>query len=123
MAKSSNQPLVSINKLLTFQGYVGFAFIVISLLLWLTQTLIPFWQSAAIAREMGITKTFTFGILELQNWAPIGHQNYVAGYLVLILPLLSVLIWLNEGKKRWFWSVALLLGLINFYTTSSRGDY
>jgi O-antigen ligase len=114
-------PLVSIHKLLTFQGYVGFAFIVISLLLWFTQTLIPFWQSAAIARAMGITKTFTFGILELQNWAPIGHQNYVAGYLVLILPLLSVLIWLNEGKKRWFWSVALSLGLIDFYTTSSRG--
>ncbi len=114
-------PLVSIHKLLTFQGYVGFAFIVISLLLWFTQTLIPFWQSAAIARAMGITKTFTFGILELQNWAPIGHQNYVAGYLVLILPLLSILIWLNENKKRWFWSVALLLGLIDFYTTSSRG--
>ena len=114
-------PLVTINKLLTWQGYVGFAFIVISLLLWLTQTLIPFWQSAAIAREMGITKTFTFGILELQNWGPIGHQNYVAGYLVLILPLLSVLIWLNEGKKRWFWGVGLSLGLIDFYTTSSRG--
>ncbi|UAJ73123.1 O-antigen ligase family protein [Synechocystis sp. PCC 7339] len=119
--KIQPQPLVTIKKLLTLQGYVGFAFIIISLLLWFTQTLIPFWQSAAIAKEMGLTKTFSFGVLELQNWAPIGHQNYVAGYLVLILPLLSVLIWLNQGKKRWFWAMALALGLIDFYTTSSRG--
>lgn len=119
--KVQPKPLVTINKVLTFQGYLGFTFIIISLLLWLTQTLIPFWQTAAIAREMGVSKTFSFGVLELQNWAPIGHQNYVAGYLVLILPLLSVLTWLNEGKKRWFWATGLLLGLIDFYTTSSRG--
>ncbi len=119
--KVQPNPMAAIKKLLTFQGYLGIAFIVISLLLWFTQTLIPFWQTAALAKEAGINQTFTFSILELQNWAPIGHQNYVAGYLVLILPLLSLLTWLDEGKKRWFWALGLLLGLIDFYTTSSRG--
>lgn len=45
----------------------------------------------------------------------------MVGYLVLILFLLSVLIWFNEGKKCWFWSVVLLLGLIDFYIISFWG--
>jgi len=119
--KSRPQPLVAIQGLLTFQGYIGVGFIVISLLLWFTQTLMPFWQRAEQFQAAGVKIRFSFTELELQNWAPIGHQNYVAGYLILILPLLLILAVMNQGKARWFWAMAFGLGLVDFYTTGSRG--
>jgi O-antigen ligase len=119
--KSRPQPLAAMQGLLTFQGYVGASFIGVSLLLWLTQTLIPFWQQAQQFQAAGVKLRFSFTALELQNWAPLGHQNYVAGYLILILPLLLILAWINQGKSRWFWGICLGLGLVDFYTTSSKG--
>ena len=115
------QPLLALQALLAFQGYLGVAFILISLVGWWAQTLMPFWQRAAVLQSAGVTLTFSFSELMLRNWAPIGHQNYVAGYLVLILPLLLLLAWQAEGKRRWFWLASFVVGLGDFYTTSSRG--
>ena len=110
-------------KLLVYQGYLNIAFIVVSLFLWTTQTLLP--QMAVInnAKKLGVNLSFDFGNLESRNWAPIGHQNYVAGYLLLALPLLLALSLLDSGKRRWLWIMGLILGLIDFYTTSSRGGW
>ncbi|MGA1621763.1 MAG: hypothetical protein ACO36E_03425, partial [Synechocystis sp.] len=118
---SRPQPLAAMGSLLTFQGYVGVGFIGVSLLLWLTQTVLPFWRQAREFQAAGVKLQFSFNVLELQNWAPLGHQNYVAGYLILILPLLFLLAWINQGKARWFWGIALGLGLGDFYSTGSRG--
>ncbi len=109
--------------LLVKQGYLNIAFIVVSLGLWITQTWLP--QLALInqAKQLGVNLSFNFATLELRNWAPLGHQNYVAGYLVLALPLLIALSLIESGKKRWLWGAATVLGLINFYTTSSRGGW
>ena len=110
-------------KLLVYQGYLNIAFIIVSLFLWTTQTLLP--QMAVInnAKKLGVNLSFDFGNLESRNWAPIGHQNYVAGYLLLALPLLLALSLLESEKRRWLWITGLILGLIDFYTTSSRGGW
>ena len=110
-------------KLLIYQGYLNIAFIVVSLFLWTTQTWLP--QLAIInkAKETGVNLSFDFTNLESRNWAPIGHQNYVAGYLLLALPLLIGLSLIESGKRRWLWVTGIILGLVNFYTTSSRGGW
>jgi tetratricopeptide (TPR) repeat protein len=110
-------------QLLVYQGYLNIAFIVVSLFLWTTQTFLPQMEVINNAKAVGVNLSFDFGNLESRNWAPIGHQNYVAGYLLLALPLLFALSLLESGKRRWLWITGLLLGLIDFYTTSSRGGW
>jgi hypothetical protein len=107
--------------LLVFQGYLSFAFILLSLALWFSQTLLPHLNLLQQFQALGVQQRFSFGTLELRNWAPIGHQNYVAGYLLLALPLLLALGLTELGKKRWFWFSGVGLGLLDLYTTSSRG--
>lgn len=109
------------HSLLIFQGYLCFAFILVSLALWLGQTLLPQLNLLQQFQTLGVQEQFSFNTLELRNWAPIGHQNYVAGYLLLALPLLLALGLTETGKKRWFWFSGVGLGLLNLYTTSSRG--
>ncbi len=104
-------------QLLRAQGYLTVAFIGVSLGLWLGTTLLPAWLHQT---------HFTPDALELRNWAPFGHQNYVAGYLLLALPLVGVLALEAEPGAPWwrsrpFWCGVLLLGLVNLYTTFSRG--
>jgi uncharacterized protein involved in response to NO len=110
-------------EILVKQGYVSFAFIVVSLFLWFNDTLLPELARINSVKQQGVALSFDFSVLELRNWAPIGHQNYVAGYLLLCLPLLTGLIIAESGKKRWFWACGLFLGLIALYTTSSRGGW
>jgi len=110
-------------RLLIFQGYLNLAFIIISLLLWTIQTLLPELANLKTLNQYGVNLTFDFSVLELRNWAPLGHQNYVAGYLLLALPLLVGLSILQTGKQRWVWIIGVVLGLINLYTTSSRGGW
>jgi len=109
------------DSLLVKQGYLSFAFIILSLLLWTTQTLIPYLTQSQKFKELGVNLSFSFSNLELRNWAPIGHQNYVAGYLILALPLFFLLTISSTGKQRLLWLMASVLGLVNLYTTSSRG--
>lgn len=111
-------------KLLTLQGYLNLAFILVSLYLWLTQTYFPeINRLSTLQQQYGIPFSYDFGQLELRNWAPLGHQNYVAGYLLLCFPVLLTLGILKNGWQRWFWLGGFLLGVINLYTTNSRGGW
>ena len=111
------------SHLLLKQGYLILAFIIISLLFWLTQTVIPYFTQLGEFQRLGVNLTFSFNTLELRNWAPIGHQNYVGGYLVLALPLLGILALKSQGKQRIVWGISLGFGILDLYSTSSRGAW
>lgn len=108
-------------KLLRYQAILGCVFIVASLGLWFFQTYLPELSRLEQLQQFGIPETFNFNRLSLRNWHPIGHQNYVAGYLLLILPLLGGFSLISQGLWRWLWISGCLLGIVNLYTTSSRG--
>ncbi|MEP0819829.1 O-antigen ligase family protein [Trichocoleus desertorum] len=110
-------------RLLVGQGYLNLAFIVVSLGLWLTQTILPELNRLQTLRQSGVNLSLNLSTLELRNWAPMGHPNYVAGYLLLALPLLLALSILQTGKQRWLWLVGVGLGLITLYSTGSRGGW
>jgi uncharacterized protein involved in response to NO len=111
-------------KLLVAQGYLNLAFIIISLLLWFSQIVIPELNRLnEIKQQYNISLPFDFSIIELRNGFPIGHQNYVAGYLVLAIPLLIGLSIIQTGWRRWLWVSGVILGLIDLYSTSSRGGW
>lgn len=109
--------------LLRFQGFLSLAFIILSLGLWITQIYWPELQRLQTLQQYGADVTFSFSFTSLRNWQPIGHQNYVAGYLVLVIPLLLGLAITDRGWRRWLWGSGVGLGLINLYTTSSRGGW
>ncbi len=108
---------------LRLQGYLSIAFILTSLLVWTTQTVLPELDRLEALRSLGLTVSFDASSLQLRNWAPIGHQNYVAGYLVLSLPLLAALAFLESGWRRLVFFGGVALGLVDLYTTSSRGGW
>lgn len=110
-------------SLLIAQAYLSLAFILMSLTLWTTQTLIPELDRLREFQAVGLTLGYDFSRLELRNWAPIGHQNYVAGYLVLALPLLISLAWTQTKWRRWIWAIGAGFGLLALYTTSSRAGW
>lgn len=109
--------------LLVGQGYLNLAFILVSLGCWLTQTILPELSRLQTLRQSGLNLSLNLSTLELRNWAPIGHPNYVAGYLLLAIPLLLALGVLQSGKQRWLWLGGVGLGLITLYTTGSRGGW
>jgi O-antigen ligase len=110
-------------NLLYFQCGLNIAFIVVSLFLWFTQTFLPELAKINSFKPYGINLSYDFSVLELRNWAPLGHQNYVAGYLLLSLPLLMGLSIIQQGKLRWLWTTGIVLGIVDLYTTSSRGGW
>ena len=107
--------------LLRLQALLGLAFILLSLGLWLFQTYFPEMERLAALAPYGVAQKFDFGVTSLRNWYPLGHQNYVAGYLVLILPLLFGLGITDRGWQRLLWISGCCLGLVDLYTASSRG--
>jgi uncharacterized protein involved in response to NO len=109
--------------LASFQGYLAIAFILLSLFLWTTQTFLPELSRINALNSLGLSLSFDFSVLERQNWAPLGHQNYVAGYLILALPLLLGLGILAKDWQRWLWFAGVGCGLLDLYTTSSRGGW
>lgn len=108
-------------QLLRCQALLSIAFILLSLGLWVFQTYFPELERLAQLEQYGISQQFDFGVTSLRNWYPLGHQNYVAGYLVLILPLLFSLGITDKGWLRWMWASGCCLGLVDLYTASSRG--
>ncbi|ASC71454.1 hypothetical protein XM38_024060 [Halomicronema hongdechloris C2206] len=110
-------------RLLQGQGGLAIAFILVSLGLWLSQIYWPELARLETLQQYGVEQSFNFNLTSLRNWQPIGHQNYVAGYLVLMLPLLAGLAWVGRGWQRWLWLGGGLLGLVDLYTTSSRGGW
>lgn len=109
-------------QIVHFQGYLTALVILVSLSLWLGTTI----ATAVFDTPQGLTPHLNGDTLELRNWAPFGHQNYVAGYLLLGLPLVGLLAIEAEASEPWwrsrpFWIAVLLLGLVTLYTTFSRG--
>ena len=114
----------SSKKLLKFQGLLIIAFIIISLFFWLKDTYLPtISHIGAINQKLGLHLFYDFSILDLRNWAPLGHPNYVAGYLILGLPLLVGLAISEKGKLRWLYLAGIGFGLIDLYTTSSKAAW
>lgn len=110
-------------RLFMIQGLLSSGLILVSLTLWFNQTLWPELSRIRELQEVGVQASYNFSVLELRNWAPFGHQNYVAGYLVLALPLFLGLCITSTGRWRWAWAISLGLGLLDLYTTSSRGGW
>ncbi len=105
------------------QGYLSLAFVAVSLALWLSQTFFP---EIERLQDLGLASSqisIDFSNLTLRNWAPLGHQNYVAGYLILCLPMLLGLAILHRDWRRWIWLTGVAIGGIDLYTTSSRGGW
>ncbi|HIK45030.1 MAG TPA: O-antigen ligase family protein [Leptolyngbyaceae cyanobacterium M65_K2018_010] len=117
------QDTARMQRLLEWQGYLALALIGLSLGLWVTQIYGPERARLQSLQQYGVEARFSFQFTSLRNWQPMGHQNYVAGYLVLVLPLFVGLALGAKGWRRWVWMVATGLGLINLYTTSSRGGW
>jgi len=108
---------------LTLQGYLALAFVGVSLTLWFLTIYQPELARLQALQPYGVEAAFSFQFTSLRNWQPIGHQNYVAGFLVLVIPLFVGLGWMAQGWRRWLWLGATGLGLANLYTTSSRGGW
>ncbi|NEQ54194.1 MAG: O-antigen ligase family protein, partial [Leptolyngbya sp. SIO3F4] len=111
------------DKLFLFQGCVSFAFIVISLLLWINQTFMPELVQLKTLALAGIKGGFNLNEISLRNWHPLGHQNYVAGYLSLALPVMLSLSLQRSGWQRYLWFSGFILGLVDLYTTYSRAGF
>jgi len=116
-------PESGVLPMLRFQGYLGFAVIIESLFLWTTQTWLPQLANLSKLNQWGLNLSYDFSVLESRNWAPMGHQNYVAGFLMLVLPIFVSLAIAAKGIGRSLWLAAIGLGLIDLYTTSSRGGF
>ncbi|NKB17112.1 MAG: hypothetical protein HC770_01650 [Pseudanabaena sp. CRU_2_10] len=111
-----------LNWLLTFQGGLSLAFIIESLVLWVTVTFIPNISVLNQLRQIGVNLSYDFSNIESRNWAPLGHQNYVAGFLMLAIPLLIGLAVIQK-RGRAIWIGGACLGLVDLYTTSSRAAF
>ncbi len=109
--------------IMRFHGLLGLAVILESLFLWTTQTWLPQLASFAKLNQWGLNLSYDFSDLQSRNWAPMGHQNYVAGFLMLVLPIFASLAIAQQGIWRSLWLTAIGLGLLDLYTTSSRGGF
>lgn len=112
-----------VRYLLTFQGGLSVVFSGLSLVSWFFQTVRPYQQTSQQLKSYGIERSFDLQILTLRNWHPIGHQNYVAGYLLLALPLLIGLAFSQRGWRRFAWLGGAALSLATLYSTASRGSW
>jgi hypothetical protein len=111
-------------RLLTLQGLLQVAFIILSLGLWAFQTWLPeLTRLRELQQATGVVMPFSFEAIENRNWAPVGHQNYVAGYLTLAIPSLLGLSLSRSGALRGIFALGAGLGLVDLYTTSSRAGW
>jgi hypothetical protein len=88
-----------LHRLLQWQTVLVMAFILLSLGLWVGQTYRPELSRLQTLAQYGTQRAFDLNVLELRNWYPLGHQNYVAGFLVLNLPL--VVGWGCSQRRTW----------------------
>ena len=112
-----------VQRLLAFQGGLTVVFSLSSLVAWYFQTVRPYLNTLEELKGYGIERILDLQIIPLRNWHPIGHQNYVAGYLVLVIPLLIGLAFAHGGVKRISWLMGALVSLATLYSTASRGGW
>jgi len=112
-----------IHKLLIFQGILSIVFSAYSLTAWLIQTVRPYLKTLDQLSNYGIDRSFDLQILTLRNWHPIGHQNYVAGYLLLTIPLLGGLALSTRSARRFWWIGGCAISSVTLYSTASRGSW
>lgn len=112
-----------IQRLLIFQGLLSIVFSSYSLVAWLLQTVKPYLQTLEQLKGYGIERNFDLQVLILRNWHPLGHQNYVAGYLVLAIPLLLGLALSSAGPRCFGWLAGCAVSLATLYSTASRGSW
>ncbi len=105
-------------SLLHCQGYIGLGFIVFGLLCWVWLVAWPHHQLLAQLRDWNVPQCFDFNQIQLRLAFPLGHPNYVAGYLLLILPIFAIL-WRTTAQK-WLWLMGIAGGLLALGLTSSR---
>lgn len=60
-------------------------------------------------------------LTKLRNHHPFGHHNFLAGYLILVIPLTVAFAFSRQGWQRWLAIVGSVILLFDFYTTGSRG--
>ncbi|MEM6520484.1 MAG: O-antigen ligase family protein [Cyanobacteria bacterium P01_D01_bin.71] len=110
-----------IGWLLRAQAALAGVFILTSLGQWIGRVYWPESQRLKALQAYGLEPKLDINALGIQNWFPLGHQNYVAGYVVLLLPLLAGLTLTEKAWRRGIWGSGLGLGLVTLYTTGSRG--
>ena len=110
-------------RLLECQGGLTVVFSLSSLLTWYFQTVRPYQASLEELRSYGGENSLDLQSIPLRNWHPIGHQNYVAGYLVVAIPLLLGLAFSQSKLKRIGWLLGALVSLFTLYSTASRGGW
>lgn len=109
------------HHLILFQVTLSSLFIASSLIFWITEIALPELAQIQELQSLGISASVNFSAISLRNWYPLGHQNYVAGYLILALPLLFGVGLSANGWVRWLCLTSFSLGVIDLYTTNSRG--
>jgi O-antigen ligase/tetratricopeptide (TPR) repeat protein len=60
---------------------------------------------------------------ESRNAWPLGHPNFVAGYALLVFPVIVALAWAEKGWRRLALLGGSVLVLLLLYGTSSRGGF
>ena len=60
-------------------------------------------------------------LFAFRNQYPFGHWNYTGGFALLALPWFGTLLWIERGRWRAAWLVSAIIGVIMFFSASSRG--
>ncbi len=120
---SAGAALIKGSGILQFLGWLGLVVIIESLFLWTTQSWLPQLAQLAKLNQWGLNLSYDFSDLQSRNGFPMGHQNYVAGFLMLVLPVFVILVSASKGVWRSLWLAAIALGLLDLFTTSSRGGF
>jgi tetratricopeptide (TPR) repeat protein len=107
--------------LLKLQALIQVAYIIDSLTLWIINRVIPYLKHLKNLSNEGITHNFD--LHQIANDLPSGDTNYVAGYLILALPLLLALSLVEKGWWRKIGILGFILGIIDLYTTCSWAGF
>jgi putative inorganic carbon (hco3(-)) transporter len=71
-------------------------------------------------KEMWLSSSFDDAI---RNGLPLGHHNFMGGYLILTFPLITIFALTQTSWKKWLGFVMSILSVIALYTTGSRGAW
>ncbi|MBC7881928.1 MAG: O-antigen ligase family protein [Anaerolineae bacterium] len=63
------------------------------------------------------------GLIGMNNVYPLGHHNFVSGFLALTVPITLFLLIQRRGWQRLGWLLIFALGCLTLYTTQSRGGW